>query len=263
MSTLMKSWLSGPRRRNCGRLNVALDYHAGIAIGVLIPAVTFPGIRCVLFSDEYMSSHSGDGIIASAILVVVLVLLSEVLLFLVVFGDPGILPPGEVTAVSHMCPVCLVEVDEFDHHCFFLSSCIGKGNYKYFFCFALSAALLCATGFLLALNYCRIIALQEGLIAKIVESKWRAPVTAVKILCSNHVRVLAVFITVLCAYATLFAASIVSLYSFFTIFGRHSLHRRRRRCAGGGCRAVFAQFFQPKLTRPEVIAQYRDAIACV
>lgn len=56
----------------------------------------------------------------------------------------GVAPPEEQDV--HMCPVCQVYVEMFDHHCGIIGACIGRFNMGTFILFLTFACLLCVFG---------------------------------------------------------------------------------------------------------------------
>lgn len=259
----MRSFSTGPRRKTFGPFNVAEDYPIGLGVAVLILVAAFVGVEGVLLTESYVETHDADGVVQSVSVVLALAVLSEVMLFLVVFSDPGILPPGTVSSMSHLCPVCFLEIEEFDHHCGFLGACIGKGNFRYFVTFALLVTSLCLTGFVLALDVCVLAAHQENLRGRVAENVWKAPIVVFQVYTKDSVSFFAGLIVILCFYASLFGLTISAVYTYYLLTCRHAIHRRRRHCVGGGCRDVFSGFFRPKLTNPAQVAMYKDIVDAV
>lgn len=261
----MSSAFVAPRRKTVfgGRYNVAADTRLGCGIAALMPVTSFLGVCFVLLSPAYLETHSGDSVALIMLIVFSLTLVSEVFLFLVMTCDPGFLPPGELAPLSHFCPVCLLEVDEFCHHCPLVSSCIGKGNYRYFVSFLCSAAGLCSTGVAVAGQYCREIANETHLVAKLRESWVRAPWVFVKIAMQDHTHLLLWPIFFLCVAAACLTLALAAGYCFFVFTRKHAIQRRRRRCLGGGVRAVFADYMHPRFTDPVFIRQCAEQMGDV
>jgi palmitoyltransferase len=59
------------------------------------------------------------------------------------FQSSSVCPECEVlrTPRSRHCNLCKRCVDRFDHHCPWVNNCIGKNNFRYFYCFILSQSL--------------------------------------------------------------------------------------------------------------------------
>ena len=49
-----------------------------------------------------------------------------------------------VQSGSKHCRSCNRCTEGFDHHCVWLNTCVGKANYRYFFCLLVSASMMLA-----------------------------------------------------------------------------------------------------------------------
>lgn len=106
-----------------------------LAAIVLTIILTF---RFILFSIEMVAIASYPSLIAMGAAVLVLAAISFPLLVKTMTIDPGFVFSGPIDRYCYMCPVCKVTVREFDHHCGFLGTCVGKGNmllFVKFLCF--------------------------------------------------------------------------------------------------------------------------------
>ena len=62
-------------------------------------------------------------------------------------GQQGAQMPEEEELDVHLCPVCQVHVEMFDHHCGIIGACIGRFNMSTFILFLSFACMLCLSGF--------------------------------------------------------------------------------------------------------------------
>lgn len=62
----------------------------------------------------------------------------------------------------HHCRICDNCVETQDHHCVWLNNCVGRRNYRYFFSFILTSALLGTYLTFLSLGYCLNYAAHNG-----------------------------------------------------------------------------------------------------
>lgn len=249
MAVVKASMPNLPRRKTfCGH-SVARDYYTGWVLLFFIPSVVLIAVRWLLFSEELVGALSYSAHLRSFCVVFFLTVAAELLLFLIMVADPGILPYEVSTAVSHLCPVCGVVVDDYDHHCGFLGACIGKGTMKYFVAFSICATLLCATGFYLALCFVAVGA-QQTRVRQTLSTHWQSvfPLLVHEWLFCFR-RFLSVAVAVLCFYAGTFSGAIAAIHLYACFSGTFSLVRRRNRELQGSIRDVFAGFFHPVFAR--------------
>jgi hypothetical protein len=153
--------LLGRRATLPGGLNVAADWWVGLVIFmvVVVPSACF---LSTVPLDAALTAFYGEWFARLyAVLVLVMSLASIALLGTTVLCDPGfVFPPRwaarrpdlvapmgkefDAAQEVHFCPVCMLFVAGYDHHCGILGACIGRRNMWSFVLFNTAVAILSA-----------------------------------------------------------------------------------------------------------------------
>ncbi len=141
-------------------LNVAVDWWMGLFIGgvVVVPSTCF--LTTVPHHPALVGIYGASFAYLYAGLEMCLAVASVVLLCATVFCDPGFVFPErwalrrhdmlltmeqefDPAMDVHFCPVCLLFLSRYDHHCPILGACIGKRNLWSFVLFCTSVSVMC------------------------------------------------------------------------------------------------------------------------
>jgi hypothetical protein len=151
----------GNRTLLCGgRLNVAVDWWMGLFIGgvVVVPSACF--LSTVPFHPSMVALYGPVFAFLYAATLLTLSASCVVLLSMTVLCDPGFVFPSRWSARRpdnvplmekefdpseevHFCPVCLLFLARYDHHCGIVGACIGRRNYWSFVLFCTAVAVMC------------------------------------------------------------------------------------------------------------------------
>jgi hypothetical protein len=190
---------------------------------LLVDMKSASGGAVLLWLTEFIMAKRGP------VVPVVNVLLPfvEGLLLMNLWCDPGVVARSDAEerglvenggdADVHMCPVCKVNVEEFDHHCGLIGACIGKGTYPIFLVFLAVASVELWIGFFFSATV-------------VVHMAMSGKITAIAST-ANFFDVIEMalpqVVTVFAAYGSLAVTALFLNYLRFAMKNEHSLGRRR------------------------------------
>lgn len=219
-------------------------------IGILILFVV--PCRFVYLSPEVLSTTDmGDLKLAILVLfLVVMVILA--LLYTVMEANPGFVYTPPFPYNAHRCPECHVMVDEYDHHCGVLGTCIGRGNMKYFITFLFFGATGSAISTVLGFNFLYQVVQLGSIPAAFQRLNYEQFFWfLVSVFWSVH-RIIGLASTITTLYSTIGCYGMFFIYLFKAARGRYSV-KRRRQDLDYSFFDVFHDFFSPNfdLSPPE------------